>query len=238
VAEPAPVREAVDASLLELAAMVLSDTTTHGLLIAVTLLARRTLPACLAASITLVRSGRPASHVSSGEVAGDADSWQYEAGDGPCLAAIRDAATLRVDSFGDELRWPAFAARAVRCGIRSSLSIPLVVHDEVVGALSLYGGDEASFAGNEAGAYRFATQAAVTLANATALHDAEDLAGQLATALEHRDVIGQAMGILMATEQVSADEARTILRRASNRTNRKVSTIAGEIVAHCGRRAG
>ncbi len=59
----------------------------------------------------------------------------------------------------------------------------------------------------------------------------------MAGALAHREVIGQAMGILMATEKVSADEAMDILRRASNRANRKVSAIAGDIVDHRGRDA-
>jgi GAF domain-containing protein len=215
--------------------MVLSDHTTHGLLVAITVLARRTVPGCVAAGITLVHEGRAATHVSSGDEAGDADAWQYDAGDGPCLTAVRDATTVRVDSFADDPRWPAFAAVALECGIRSSLSIPLVVHDDVAGALNLYGGEASAFAGSEHAASRFARQAAVTLANARALHEAQDLAGQLAGALEHREVIGQAMGILMATEQVSADDAMEILRRASNRANRKVSAIAGDIVDHRGR---
>ncbi len=126
--------------------MVLADHTTQGLLVAITVLARRTLPGCLAASITLVHEGRPATRVASGDVAGDADGWQYQAGDGPCLAAIRDATTVRVDSFADDSRWPAFATLAVGRGIRSSLSIPLVVHDDVAGALNLYGGEDAAFA--------------------------------------------------------------------------------------------
>ena len=217
--------------------MVLADHTTQGLLVAITMLARRTLPGCLAASITLVHEGSPVTHVSSGDLAVDADGWQYETGEGPCLAAIRDAATVRVDSFVDGPRWPAFAVRAVGAGIRSSLSIPLVVHDDVAGALNLYGGEEGAFAAGENSAAKFAGQAAVTLANARALHEAQDLAGQLAGALEHREVIGQAMGILMATERISADDAMDILRRASNRANRKVSAIAGDIVDHRGREA-
>jgi GAF domain-containing protein len=215
--------------------MVLADHTTQGLLVAITVLARRTLPGCLAASITLVHEAGPATHVASGDLAGDADRWQYEAGDGPCLTAIRDAETVGVDSFADDARWPAFAARAIGSGIHSSLSIPLVVHEDVAGALNLYGGVKGAFAASKNSAAKFAGQAAVTLANAKALHEAQDLAGQLAGALEHREVIGQAMGILMATEKVSADEAMDILRRASNRANRKVSAIAGDIVDHRGR---
>jgi AmiR/NasT family two-component response regulator len=44
-------------------------------------------------------------------------------------------------------------------------------------------------------------------------------------------VIEQAKGVLMAREGCSPDVAFDILRRASQRENRKVAVIAAEIVA-------
>ena len=54
---------------------------------------------------------------------------------------------------------------------------------------------------------------------------------QLQAALESRDVIGQAKGILMARQGLSADEAFDVLRRASQRTNRKLRDVAAEVAA-------
>ncbi len=65
----------------------------------------------------------------------------------------------------------------------------------------------------------FATHAAVALA--AAQHDE-----QMHTALQTRDVIGQAKGIVMAQQQVTAEEAFDILRRASQRMNIKLRELA------------
>lgn len=53
----------------------------------------------------------------------------------------------------------------------------------------------------------------------------------LESAVENRDVIGQAKGILMARNGISEDDAFDILRRASQRLNLKLREIA-EGVAH------
>ncbi len=49
-------------------------------------------------------------------------------------------------------------------------------------------------------------------------------------AVQGRDLIGQAKGILMAQQGVSADEAFAILRRASQRTNTKLREVAEGVV--------
>ena len=56
-----------------------------------------------------------------------------------------------------------------------------------------------------------------------------DEVGQLKLAIQHRDVIGQAKGILMAREGCSAEQAFGILRLASQRENRKLHEIAGQL---------
>jgi len=62
-----------------------------------------------------------------------------------------------------------------------------------------------------------------------------DEVGHLKAAIEHRDVIGQAKGILMARERCTADEAFNMLRMASQRENRKLHEIAVQLA---GRAAG
>ncbi len=60
---------------------------------------------------------------------------------------------------------------------------------------------------------------------------------QLREAIRSRDVIGQAKGILMAQNGITADEAFKILTRASQRSNRKLHDIAAEVAASPGSRA-
>lgn len=52
---------------------------------------------------------------------------------------------------------------------------------------------------------------------------------QLYKAIESRDVIGQAKGILMEREKLTADEAFDRLRIESQHTNRKVVELAREL---------
>lgn len=53
---------------------------------------------------------------------------------------------------------------------------------------------------------------------------------QLERALETRDIIGQAKGVLMARQRITADTAFELLVRASQRTNIKVRDVAAELV--------
>lgn len=69
------------------------------------------------------------------------------------------------------------------------------------------------------------------IANSTLYWQANELAVQLREALESRAVIDQAKGILMARDGVSADEAFSLLLKASQRGNCKVRDIAQTLVS-------
>ena len=63
----------------------------------------------------------------------------------------------------------------------------------------------------------------------TGLDPATEIA-QLRTAVEHRDIIGMAKGLMMERYDVDADAAFAILRRASQRSNTKLVKVAAEMV--------
>jgi hypothetical protein len=58
----------------------------------------------------------------------------------------------------------------------------------------------------------------------------------LATALESRDTIGQAKGVIMVTMRCNADEAFRLLKEQSQQENRKLVEIAAEIAQRAGRK--
>ena len=60
---------------------------------------------------------------------------------------------------------------------------------------------------------------------------------QLRRALETRDLIGQAKGVLMVTMSCTADQAFAMLVHKSQQTNRKLAEIASEIVDRAERSA-
>ena len=62
------------------------------------------------------------------------------------------------------------------------------------------------------------------------LQDARSQVDQLTQAIETRDVISTAKGLLMAKEKMSSADAFEVLRRASQRENIRVRDIAERMV--------
>jgi GAF domain-containing protein len=224
----------LQAAIQELTAILFARVNVDDTLETVTNAVQRAIPACVAASITLVDRGRPTTPVSTNQMGFDADQAQYESREGPCLSAIETEAIVSMPSIAKHAHWPKFRDAALGHGLRSSLSLPLMAGEAVIGALNLYADAEGAFADSGTVAEQFAAQAAITLANAQAFGRADALAKNLEAALEHRDVIGQAKGILMGAAARTSDEAFDILRRASQRSNRKLYDVAEEIVARRG----
>jgi len=187
-------------------------------------LAVETIDGCDHAGVTVLHAGVFSTPASSDDVPVKVDAIQYETGEGPCVDAIRDHEVFKTGDLGHETRWPAFSARAQReTGVTSMMGFRLFVAGDTLGALNLFSkvtdafDDAASASGSV-----FAAHAAIALS--TALHDE-----QMSQALESRDIIGQAKGILMAKEGVTADEAFDMLRRASQRLNVKLRKLAEDV---------
>jgi hypothetical protein len=66
------------------------------------------------------------------------DEYQYGAGDGPCLRAMRTGRKVGVSRAVIEQRWPALGAAAAAVDVGSVLALPLVLSGSALGALNLY----------------------------------------------------------------------------------------------------
>jgi GAF domain-containing protein len=215
----------------DLALMVLSGQTVPGLLDVIVNLAVTTVPRVDAASVSLVvHDGERLETTSATSPAvRAADEAQYRYGGGPCVEAIRTGAEVAVSL--PVPRWSGFSSAAGGLGFSSVRSFPLRPRDKTLGALNLYckaghRSDRQSWLAARA----LAGQAAVVLANASTLVSAELANRHLRDALESRDVIGQAKGILMARHGVSAEQAFDDLRRASQSSGRRLADVAGDVV--------
>lgn len=181
--------------------------------------------------ITLRRDGEIATVAHSDAVAMRLDEIQYSRGRGPCLEAMRQGARIEVPDMSVEERWGDYAAHALSNGIHSVFSLPLTLDGETVGALNLFATAPHAFTGPDiARAEAFTGQAttALTILLRHARHTALD--DELREALATRAVIDQALGILMVTRKISSRDAFETLRHTSQTTNRKVSTIAAELI--------
>lgn len=127
--------------------------------------------------ITLVEPEGPRTVIATSDAALRVDSSQYNApGGGPCLEAYRRQQVLRIDSTPADSRWPDFAATAAAHGLNSTLSVPLLVGGDGLGALNIYSRRNHGFTeADEQLAARLGSAASVALANArTYQHARED----------------------------------------------------------------
>src|SRR2546427_2203493 len=222
--------DGLESAVRILSRLLLAEETLEATLMRVASLACRTLPGCDMASLMMIRNGRPSTSVHSDPDAGELDAAQRADDDGPCLEAYRAGKVVRVDIAADT-RWPRFRATATAVGVLGVLSVPLVVNDEALGALNLYSRTSTGFCeADEETALLFSQQAAVACANAEVYWRTHSLTENLREALESRDVIGQAKGILMARRGCTAGDAFEAMRQASQRRNMKVRQIAEHVV--------
>ena len=195
-------------------------------------IAKDALPGADEVSSTLVRGDRAWTAAYTGELALDADEMQYERGYGPCMDAGRTGTVLLIDDTRDETRWPDYTAQVVTRGVLSSLSVPLPIQTDVIGALNCYSRTPSAFSSEAIEVAReLADHVAVAVGNAVAYTDAATLLEQMRSALASRSVIDQAMGVVMAQNRCDADAAFAILTRASQNRNIKLREVARSIVA-------
>ena len=159
------------------------------------------------------------------------DSLQLDAGEGPCIDAMLhpDVTYCFASDLSIAAEWPTFGPAAVASGLRSVLSLRLFADRPV--ALNLYSRLPTAFGAlDRSKALILASHAGMALhaveARAAAIRKTEDLAAGLAM----RSVIGQAQGILMERERITADQAFDALRRASQHLNLKLRDVAQRLV--------
>jgi GAF domain-containing protein len=178
-------------------------------------------------STTLIRGDKGWTAAYTGQLALDADEMQYERGYGPCMDAGRTGTVLLIEDTREETRWPDYTAHVAQRGVLSSLSVPLPIQTDVIGALNCYSQLPSAFALEAIEvAEELAGHMAVAVANAVAYSDAATLAKQMRTAMETRSVIDQTIGVVMAQNRCDAEAAFAILTRASQNRNVKLRDIA------------
>lgn len=179
-----------------------------------------TVSAAQYAGVIVISQGKLVPQAVSGRPALVLDQLQQKLGDGPCIQAAQRQALICIDDMHGEDRWPEFAAGAVAAGVHSMLCVPLWVHQRCLGTLSLFAGHAKAFARrDERITGLFATLAAIALAEA-------QRTDQLRAALDNRDLIGQAKGILMERYRITGEVAFGYLSRASQNVNLKLAEVA------------
>ena len=166
----------------------------------------------------------------------DRDAWQadqveFDTKAGPCVEALRAGATNEISDLTADERWPAWATMSNVLGFRSAAGIPAEVSPGQRIALDLYAPEVDAFAGEP---MRRATllveELARTLPMAMRIFEQTQRAADLQEALASRSTIDQALGVMMAQNRCSRDEAFGILRRASQHRNLKLRELAATVI--------
>lgn len=121
-----------------LGSMSLRQHTMKSLLHGVADSAKSLMPGIPEVSIFTQSSQRRFTVVSTGQLALDLDEVQYSEHHGPCLHAAITGELTEIRDTRTETRWPDYAQGAAAHGNLSSLSVPLVIDEDVSGALNIY----------------------------------------------------------------------------------------------------
>lgn len=190
------------------------------------------IPDCRYAGVLLYVDGQIEPVASTDPLVAKVDQLQVEVGEGPCLDTLLGSAPYTFSSDLDvDPSFPIFGPRAADLGVRSAIGLRLLT-DRRLGALNLYSPTAGSFGvADRAKAVILASHCSTAI-DAALIRAEEEQTNRddLHAALASRAVIGQAQGILMERERITADDAFDVLRRASQELNVKLREIAQRLV--------
>ncbi|MGX1882479.1 GAF and ANTAR domain-containing protein [Streptomyces sp. NPDC055287] len=186
-------------------------------------LATQIVPAADHAGISVVeRTGRVRTVACTDEVVRAVDAVTSCEAD--CAMGWNDLWTTPVTRVEDTAACAGHGPALAGSGLRSVLFLRLRGHQRRFSVLTLYSGRPRAFDDASVRAGRLlSAHIGIALQNV-------DVQEQLAEAMETRDVIGQATGILMGRLNIDAMEAFDRLVRASQKGNVKLRDIASRIV--------
>jgi GAF domain-containing protein len=203
----------------------------------VTAIAQHTVDNADGVSVTLERHGRLMTVAASDDEILKMDHHQYETGQGPCLEAKAQGRWFYIESLDDERRWPQFVPLALKQGIHSILSSPLMTAGRAQGALNIYSHARHAFGTHEQElAGLFATQASDILTSAAANVTDEQVQQRWRGALDARQTIARAEGVIMARRDVGAESAAATLRQSARAARVTLTQHAADLIASIGNR--
>jgi GAF domain-containing protein len=203
-----------------------AEGTLEDTLLAIAASAVDTVPGADYAGVSLIRPPNTiTTPAATDDLVREADAVQASLGEGPCVEALWDKRTVRVDDLANDVRWPAFGPRAVALGVVSMLAFRLFSGGDSWGALNLYSRKPQAFdESSEFVGQLFASHASIALAGSQEIT-------RLVADVRTRYVIGQATGILMERHEISSDDAYEMLVATSSSSKMRIAEVATWLVA-------
>ncbi|WP_193612550.1 GAF and ANTAR domain-containing protein [Nocardioides lijunqiniae] len=189
-----------------------------------------------AAAVGLVLSdhqGRVRFMAASNESGKMLELLQIQNHEGPCLEALSTGVpVVNADLAHAADRWPRFAPRALEAGFQSVHAFPMRLRSQVIGALNIFGTQDARFEPDEVRVVQaLADVATIAIIQERNLVQAELLTEQLQGALNSRIVIEQAKGALAQGDGITTAEAFDLLRTRARQERRRLVDVASEVLS-------
>jgi hypothetical protein len=151
------------------------------------------------------------------------DTWQYDHEEGPCYDGVTDNAFTVCGDLRHDPRYPSYGGVAAAAGIRSQAGLRVFESKRALAGLNLYSRTVGALADVAFLAELFSEHSRSAVAYASQIDGLRD-------AITSRQVIGQAVGVVMERFTLSEERAFAFLTRLSNDRNVKLRVIAREIL--------
>jgi GAF domain-containing protein len=156
--------------------------------------------------------------------------------EGPCIEAYDTKQLVGVEDLATDQRWPLFSSAAVDQQVRAVLASPLPYNQDAVGVVAVMSQDSNPWSPEgELALLAFTDLAALLIASMMQSEESNVLSGQLQGALDTRQVIEQAKGVLIGTRHMSARAAYEQLRAQARAERRKLAAVCSELVEQASR---
>lgn len=224
-----------DQDFQQLQRLIAESVDTRGFLDGMTRLAAvslsRTTGAPVACTAALRRQRQAVTISGSSHQAAAMSCMEHELGHGPCLEALRTFTTVLLADTGIDRRWPRYSISLAAAGYRSVLAVPLDLDGTASASLNFFGLAPGLFTEEVMGeAVIFTRKAGQALRLALRTLTAERLAADLKTAMESRTTIDIAVGMIMAQNRCTQEEAYQFLLRASTSRDMTIRDVAQETI--------
>lgn len=185
------------------------------------------------ASVAIMDGGEHQGTVAASDATSAAiDELQFSLGEGPCLDADRTLGpVLESDLAAATGTWPAFAPAALDLSCRAAFAFPLRVGAARVGVLGLYREAPGELGDRDLGdAVAIADVATHVLLAMEAGLEVGVLPDRLDDVLQHRRIVHQATGMVVAQLDVDAATALARLRGWAWARDRHIDDVAADVV--------
>jgi GAF domain-containing protein len=167
---------------------------------------------------------------------GHLEDLQLEHQEGPCIDAFETKELVGAEDLARDGRWPVFSEAAVARQVRAVLASPLPYNQDAVGVVAVLSGRSHPWSPEaELALLAFTDLAALLIATMMQGEQQSELAGQLQGALNSRQIIEQAKGVLIGTRGISARTAYEQLRAQARSERRKLAELCSDVVEQASR---